>query len=83
LAAFSILSGFFGYTNILNWYLYNESISAIRQLLNIPVFIVWIYTLILWQRNDKNVLQFILLFFLIGIYSSFYFWKAVKKGWIR
>lgn len=69
-----------GMEKALDFFFYNESFINIRSILTIPVFILWINTLVMWSRNDKHVGRFLLLFFFIGIYTPFYFKKTIKKG---
>jgi hypothetical protein len=63
---------------------YNTQLMKnVRMFLAVPVFIVWIYDLIIWNKRDKNIVQLLLLFVLNIIYIPFYYRKAQKKGWIQ
>jgi len=57
-------------------------ILYIRTFMTIPVIALWIKTLIIWGKTDKSILRFFLLFFLIGIYTPFYYYKKemVRKS---
>lgn len=51
----------------------NDTLLIIRQFLNIPILILWIFNISFWSKNDKNVKRFFLIFFLNAIYNPFYF----------
>jgi cytochrome c biogenesis factor len=54
----------------------------IRLLLTIPVFILWIYCLIIWSKKDKVIYRFLLLLVLNGLYTPFYYYRILKNKWI-
>ena len=60
----------------------NITVLTIRTVCVIPVLIFTVYCMILWSKKDKHVLNFFLLFFLMGIYTPFYYRKALKNNWI-
>ncbi len=53
-----------------------------RMILGLFTLVLWIFNLFLWSKKDKVLKRFIPLFFLIGIYSPFYFIKALNNKWI-
>ena len=53
-----------------------------RMVLGLFTLILWIFNLLLWAKKDKMLRRFIPLFFLIGIYSPFYFIRALNNKWI-
>lgn len=61
----------------------NETFINIRMILSIPILILWIYNLIIWSREDKNIGRFLLLFFLNGLYNPFYYKSIIRKGWLK
>ena len=60
----------------------NETVLTIRTLGVIPVLIFTVYCMILWSKKDNYVLNFFLLFFLMGVYTPFYYRKVLKNNWI-
>jgi len=77
-----IIAAFLSYQAFLEYSFFNQRFISIRTLLSIPVLILWFSSLILWSKNDKRIGQFLLLFFLIGIYSPFYFRRSLRNGWL-
>lgn len=73
----------FNYESYYNLYFYNSTFYAIRSFLSLPALILWISMLILWSKFDKNIGRFFMLFFLIGIYSLFYYRRAERSGWFN
>lgn len=63
-------------------YINSGEFVYIRMFLGLFVLILWLFNLFIWSNNDRNLKRFFLLFFLIGIYSPFYFLKALKNKWI-
>jgi len=76
-----LLAAIFEANNLLRYFA-SDSFSNIRVMIALPVMILWVYTLIAWSRFDKNIGRFLMLFFLIGLYSPFYYLKMVKNNWI-
>jgi len=60
----------------------SEGFVYFRMILGLFVLILWLFNLYIWSKNDKALVRFFPLFFLIGIYSPFYFIKALKNRWI-
>ena len=60
----------------------SEMANNLRAILVIPIFLLWIYDLILWSKNDRHIGRFILIVFFIGWYTPFYFLKALKQKWL-
>jgi hypothetical protein len=67
--------------DFLNYVFYNPTFLNIRIYIGIPLIVLWIYNMVIWSRHDKHVGRFFLIFFLIGIYSPFYFRRIIKNGW--
>ena len=63
-------------------YFASDSFSNFRIIISLPVFVLWVFTLIAWSKFDKNIGRFLLLFFFIGLYSPFYYLKMVRNNWI-
>ncbi len=63
-------------------FIYSPIFNSIKTIISLIVLIFWIYNLILWSKYDKKIGNFLLLFFLIGIYTPFYYLKAVRNKWI-
>lgn len=57
---------------------FSENSTIIRSIFAIPIIFLWVYSLILWSKNDKRISRFFMLFFLIGIYSPFYYLKNIR-----
>lgn len=83
LAAYTIAysSPLFGFNTILEFF-NSESILQIRSLITLFILALGIRCLILWSKNDRKPSTFFVLFFLMGIYSPFYYLKAKKRGWV-
>ena len=47
------------------------------------VFIFWIWNLIIWSKRDKNIYRFFALFFLIGIFTLYYYFIVLKNKWLE
>ncbi len=77
-----IMASFFSYDAFLEFSFFNQQFIYFRTLLSIPVLILWIGSLIIWSKHDKRIVQFFLLFFLMGLYSPFYYRKSKLNGWI-
>jgi hypothetical protein len=67
--------------SFLHYVFYDPSFLNIRMAFAIPIVILWINNLIVWSKKDKNIGRFFVLFFLMGIYSPFYFKKILKNNW--
>lgn len=67
--------------SFLDYVFFDETFINIRMILTIPIFVLWVNNLIIWSKHDKHIGRFFLLFFLIGIYSPFYFRKILKNKW--
>ncbi len=63
-------------------FIYSPVFKSIKTIISLIVLVFWIYNLILWSKYDKKIGNFLLLFFLIGIYTPFYYLKAVRNKWI-
>ena len=59
-----------------------ETITTIRMLIASLVFAFWIWCLVIWSKHDKKIGRFLLLFFLIGFYTLFYYRIVLKNKWI-
>jgi hypothetical protein len=46
------------------------------------VFAFWIWNIIIWSKSDKKIARFFALFFLLGIYTLFYYRIVLKNNWI-
>jgi hypothetical protein len=79
---FIIMAAFLSYDAFLEFSFFNQKFIYIRTLLSIPVLILWISSLIIWAKHDKRIGHFFLLFFLMGLYSPFYYRKSKLNGWI-
>ncbi len=60
----------------------NEIFVYVRLFISIPIFVIWVWSLIIWSKFDKSITQFLLNFFLIGLYTPFYCHKIIKNRWI-
>jgi hypothetical protein len=58
----------------------SPTILNVRLLLNIPILIFWILMLRHWSKGDKKLTDFLLLFFLIGLYTVFYYRKEFRTS---
>jgi ABC-type protease/lipase transport system fused ATPase/permease subunit len=65
----------------LSYVFFDETFVNIKMIFTIPIFILWVYDMIIWSKHDKHVGRFFLIFFLLGIYGPFYFRRIVKNGW--
>ncbi len=63
-------------------YILSENFSNIKTVLSLLVLTFWIYNLVIWSKHDKKIGRFLMLFFLIGIYTPFYYLIALKNKWI-
>ncbi len=59
-----------------------ETVLLIRSLGAIILLVFTIWLMVIWGKEDKKVSGFLLLLFLMGIYSVFYFRIAKKNNWI-
>ena len=76
-----IIAAFLRMQSFLDYIFFNETFINIRMLLTVPIFVLWVNNIIIWSRHDKHVGRFFLLFFLIGVYSPFYFSKILRNKW--
>ncbi len=63
-------------------FIHSSIFNSIRTIISLIVLVFWIYNLVLWSKHDKKIGNFFLLFFLIGIYTPFYYLKAVRNKWV-
>jgi hypothetical protein len=62
---------------------YNGPIFLIiRSIITVPLIALWIYTINIWAKNDRNVPRLFAVVFFLGLYTPFYFRKAIKNKWI-
>ena len=76
-----IIAAIFSFSAYVDYIFFDAVFIKIRMVLAIPIFILWINSLIIWAKKDKHIGRFIFLFFFIGIYSPFYFIKILKNKW--
>ncbi len=76
-----IIAAFLRMQSFLDYIFFNETFINIRMILTVPIFVLWVNNIIIWSRHDKHVGRFFLLFFLIGVYSPFYFRKILRNKW--
>ncbi len=62
--------------------LIGDVFSCIRSILSYVTFGFSIYNLYIWAKYDKRITIFFLLFFLMGLYTPFYYLNAKRKGWV-
>jgi hypothetical protein len=67
---------------IATWEESSFMISMTGTFLSISVIAFGIYNIIIWSKFDKHLGRFFALFFLLGLYTPFYFKKAIKNGWV-
>jgi len=65
----------------LDFVFFNQTFLNVRMILSLPIFAFWINNLIIWGKHDKHIGRFFLLFFLIGIYTPFYFRRVLRNSW--
>ena len=46
------------------------------------LFILWIKCIVVWAKKDKDILRFLLLFFLQAFYIIYYYPKVRKNNWV-
>lgn len=56
-----------------------EDSGSSQTLMSLCALVIWIYSLYKWSKRDKRIGTLLLLFFLIGIYAPFYYWKRIRK----
>ena len=61
----------------------NSQLYNIRLFMALLTLIFVIQLMIVWSKFDKKPIRFILLLFLLGWYSIYYFIFARKSGWIN
>lgn len=75
---------------VVHYFFFDNSISTdigmtilkIRTYLGFPVMALWIWSIVIWNRQDKRGLQLALLIVLIGIYTLYYSVVIIRKGWL-
>lgn len=77
----AIVATLFNLKEILGFFT-NETFVYVRLFISIPIFVIWVWSLIIWSKFDKSITQFLLNFFLIGHYTPFYCHKIIKNRWI-
>lgn len=73
-----LVAGFFGPLDEIALWFNSLIVVNVRTILNIPVLIFWVLLLRHWSKGKKKVSDFLLLFFLIGLYTIFYYKKEFK-----
>ncbi len=63
-------------------FLSNPTLLVFRGISLVFLVILWIKCLIVWSKKDKGIGRFLLLFFLHGLYTLFYYPRAIKQNWI-
>lgn len=81
LVVVTILAALFRLKGFLDYVFFDETFFLVRMVLTLPILILWINNMIVWSRNDKNIMRFLLLFFLNGLYNPLYFKKILKNNW--
>ena len=64
-----------------DWWM-GETVMLIRTFGALIVFIFVVWLMVIWSQKDKKASRFLLLFFLMGFYSVFYFRIVQKNNWI-
>lgn len=77
-----VLAALFKFGGFVECFFVDYSAQVIRLILAIPLFVFWIWSLIIWNKYDKSIKQFFLLFFLMALYTPFYYRRIIKNTWI-
>ena len=80
--AFIIIGSIFNLKEFVDFIVYSDALEAIRAGLLAPVIMLWMSNLIIWEKRDKKLMHFILLFFLNAFYSPVYSRKVLKNEWV-
>ncbi len=60
-----------------------DYILLLRINLTYFILIFWIWNIIIWKKRDQRINKFLLLFFLPGLYTLFYYRIILKNKWIE
>lgn len=67
----------------LNDYLfYNTEMIIFRGIAFLLLFTLWIKCIIIWAKNDKDIVRFFLLFLLQAFYILYYYPRVRKNKWV-
>jgi hypothetical protein len=80
---FIIIAAFLRMHEFLNYVFTDTTFLNFRLILGVPIIILWVYDMVKWSKHDKHIGRFLLIFFLLGIYSPFYFRRILKNNWLN
>jgi hypothetical protein len=49
-------------------------------IMNLYIFIFWVWNIVIWAKRDKNIFRFLALIFLNGLYLFIYYPKVVNNN---
>lgn len=61
---------------------FNSEAIVFRGIAFLFLFILWIKCIFVWAKNDKDILRFLLLFFLQAFYMIYYYPRIRKNNWV-
>ena len=47
------------------------------------LLVFWIWSMVIWSKNDKKIIRFLALFFLPGLFTLYYFFLVIKNNWLE
>ena len=65
-----------------NYLFFNAEAIVFRGIAFLLLFILWVKCIVVWAKKDKDILRFLLLFFLQAFYIIYYYPKIRKRKWV-
>jgi hypothetical protein len=47
------------------------------------LLVFWIWSMVIWSKNDKKIIRFFALFFLPGLFTLYYYFLVIKNKWLE
>lgn len=61
---------------------FHPDMIVVRGVFLLLLFVLWIKCIIVWAKNDRNTIRFLLLLFLQGFYMLYYYPRIRKRNWL-
>ncbi len=68
--------------DIKDWMYTNTYFFFVRFILTIGFLLMWVWSIILWIKKDKEPKYLLLLLLLSALYLPFYYFRIKKNNWI-
>jgi len=77
-----LVSFIFADFKLSSYLFYSTEAIVFRGIAFLLLFILWVKCIVIWAKNDKDILRFLLLFFFHAFYLIYYYPRVRKNNWV-